>query len=126
MFFSISFQWSHSKSCGQLLNVQVETSDVPQGSLLELLLFNIFLRDMDSGIKCTFSNLASDTELRDAAKMLEGRGAIQRDLDKPDKWVHVNLIEFSKVKVLHLGHDNLKHNYRLDGALIESSLGILE
>lgn len=125
MFFSISFQWSHSKSCGQLLNVQVETSDVPRGSLLELLLFNVFLRDMDSGIKCTFSNLASDMELRDAAKMLEGRGAIQRDLDKPDKWVHVNLIEFSKVKVLHLGHDNLKHNYRLDGALIESSLGIL-
>lgn len=64
---------------------------------------------MDSGIKC---KLAGDTELCGAAEVLEGRDAVQRDLDRPEKWVHMNLIEFSKSKVLYLGHDNLKHYLR--------------
>lgn len=116
MAFSISFQWSHSKSCGQLLRVQAETSDVPQGSLLGLVLFNIIVRDMGSGIKCTLSKPAGDTELCGAADVLEGRDAIQRHLGRPERWVHVNLIQFSKAKskVLHLGHD-YNHNYRLGG-----------
>lgn len=101
------------QSCGQLLNVRVETSHVPQGSLRGLVLFNAFLRDMDRGIQC---KPAGDTKLCGAAKMLEGWDTIQRDLDRPEKWVHVNLIDFSKDKVLHLGHDNLKHNYRMGGA----------
>lgn len=107
-----------------MLNVQVETSDVPHGSLSEVALFNIFLRDKDSGIKCILSKLAADTELC-AVAMLVGRDAIQRDLGRAEEWIHVNLTEFSKArgKVLHLGHD--KHNYRLGGEWIESSFGIL-
>ena len=46
--------WSHSKSYGQWLDVQVEIS-VLQGSILGLMLFNIFVGDMDTGIKCSFS-----------------------------------------------------------------------
>lgn len=50
-------EWSQSKCCGQWLNVQAESSDkhLPHRLALGSVLFNIFARDIDSGIKCTFS-----------------------------------------------------------------------
>ncbi|GAB0176252.1 cAMP-dependent protein kinase inhibitor alpha [Grus japonensis] len=98
-------------------------SGVPQGSVLELALFNIFVGNMDSGIECTLSKFANDTKLCGVVDMLEGRDAIQRDLDRFARWSPVNRMKVNKVKckVLHVGQDNPKHNSRLGEEWIESS-----
>ena len=58
---------------------------IPQGLLLGLLLFNIFVDDMNNGIKCTLSKFTDDTKLSGAVDTLEERGAIQRNLDRPER-----------------------------------------
>ena len=53
---------------------------------------------MDSGIEHILMKFADNTELSGAVNTLEGRDAIQGDLDRLERWVHTNLIEFSKAK----------------------------
>ena len=58
------------------------TSGILQGFILGPVFFNVFKNDLDARLKGILSTFADDIKLRGAIDSLEGREALQRDLDK--------------------------------------------
>ncbi|KAF7239885.1 RNA-directed DNA polymerase from mobile element jockey, partial [Varanus komodoensis] len=98
-------------------------SGVPLGSVLRPILFNLFINDLEEGVTSLLIRLADNTKMEVVATAEEQVLWIQKDLDRLWKWAEDNRMAFNvdKCKVLHLGHRNRCHKYRLGDKWLESS-----
>ena len=98
-------------------------SNVLQGLMLSLVLFNNFINDIDEGTLSTLSKFADYRKLAGVVDTPAGCAAIQYDLDRLEGWAEHNLMRFnkSKRKLLHLKKNNHRPQYRLEADQLKKS-----
>ncbi|KAJ7424621.1 rna-directed dna polymerase from mobile element jockey-like [Pitangus sulphuratus] len=104
---------------GVTFSWQPVTRDVPQGPVLESVLFYILMDDLDEEIKVNFAN---NIKLGRSVYVLEGRKFLKRDLDRLDQWSKASFMRLNKAKcwILHISHNNPMQCYRLGEEWLES------
>ena len=96
-------------------------SGTHQGSVIGPILFVIFINDKPSHVKCSSGKLfADDCKLFGDVKA-DGYNTVQFDLDDFKTWFNLWQQPFNpkKCKAMHVGTNNPRHSYQLDGHTLE-------
>ena len=108
------------------------TSGVPQGSVLGPVLFLIYINDVGDNMTSFVSKFADDTKVGHKVQSLLDRKEIQNDLNALVTWTKKWDMEFNrdKCKVMHVGPNNPKFDYfleghKLEGTVLERDLGVM-
>ncbi len=98
------------------------TSDVPQGSVLGLVFFVIYINDIDLGLNNFISKFADDTNIGSAVLTECNRRNLQEDLRKISDWSVKREMPFNinKCQILQVGSRNIKTDYEMCGVKIKS------
>ena len=116
---------------GEVSNLKLVLSGVPQGSVLGPILFLIYINDLDDSIKSNVLKFADDTKLFRKVNTDGDKQHLQNDLDRLVKWSEKwqMLFNFGKCKCLHTGLGNLNVNYKMGDTVLgttvkEKDLGV--
>jgi len=98
-------------------------SGVPQWSVLEPLLFRIFINDIDTGILSKISKFADDTKLCKDVVTEEDAFIIREDLRRLYEWAKdwQMLFNVGKCSAMHMGKGNKKFKYNIGGVTLRAS-----
>lgn len=98
-------------------------SGVPQGSVLGPTLFLIYINDIECGVASSVLKFADDTKIYQSVQTTENIIQLQKDLTSMYDWSleWQMLLNADKCKCLHIGHNNIEHQYMLGGIIIEST-----
>ena len=116
---------------GEVSNWKSVLSGEPQGSVLGLILFLIYINDLDDSITSNVLKFVDDTKLFRKVNTDGDKQHLQNDLDRLVKWSEKwqMLFNFGKCKCLHTGHGNLNVNYKMGDTVLgttvkEKDLGV--
>ena len=96
-------------------------SGVPQGSVLGPLLFLIYINDIDDSVCSNLLKFADDTKVFSVVPTQNDIDRLQRDLLNLCNWSQDWLMLFNvdKCKVMHIGLNNSKAKYEMNGKYLE-------
>jgi len=96
-------------------------SSVPQGSVLKPLLFVIYINDIDEFIVSHILKFADDTKIYQVVNSSTAIENLRSDLHNLVAWSNERqmLFNIDKCKVMHLGYNNPKADYVMDGSVLQ-------
>ena len=109
---------------GEVSSWKSVLSGVPQGSVLEPILFLVYINDLDKGVTGRILKFADDTKLFRKTKEIGDKCKLQDDIDKLVRWSEKwqMLYNFGKCKCLHTGPGNTGMNYEMGVTILSKTV----
>ena len=104
---------------GEVSSWKSVLSGVPRGSVLGLILFLVYINDLEKGITGKILKFADDTKLFTKTKEIGEKQKLQDDIDKLVRWSGKwqMLFNFGKCRCLHTEPGNSGMNYEMGGTI---------